>query len=90
MFWPLHNAARNGDLQALTALIGEGVNLELRDAHVGGRAGPGRSVMRAQQGLAPVERAAASPACSHPCWLSPPLRLAAPQRAAHGGLGGTC
>ena len=31
MSFPLHAAARNGDLTALTAQIGEGANLELRD-----------------------------------------------------------
>lgn len=34
MSFPLHAAARTGDVASLTVQIGEGANLELRDAHV--------------------------------------------------------
>jgi hypothetical protein len=34
MAFPLHAAARNGDVASLMAQIGEGANLEVRDAQV--------------------------------------------------------
>ena len=36
MAFPLHAAARSGDVTSLMAQIGEGANLEDRDAQVGG------------------------------------------------------
>lgn len=47
MAFPLHNAARNGDVASLTAQIGEGANLELRDA---------QASAAAESGVAPVAR----------------------------------
>lgn len=42
MAFPLHNAARNGDVAGLTAQIGEGANLELRDPQASAAGGRGR------------------------------------------------